>query len=1284
MKNLYNLGSKTIRQSIISIRHHAENGMMHNSLCRLVAVLLLSTGAFSYAQASTVEHDGVIYDLWDGTYSTTIINAGIEGGGTVISPYLIDTGHKLATIMYLCSNNGNWSNKKYFKLTGNIDLNGDVYEWEWGSAKNGNNFRGVFDGAGHTIINMKIVARESNETGGWTGRYGLFPGLNGVTENNLGYICEVKNLNMKDAKLIIESANAKGDRDGERFYGIIAGRVTSYSEISNIKVINPKITVKCSQATKWNVGAIASLNGWSHAKNIIVTHPEYKSESTGTLTFLTQTSNNTNNRFSVGGVVGYISDHDRGTGTYPLYGGGTWLRANYITDCAVTDADFDFHHFVPSITNSYQYNNFSVAGVVGSHWYPYRMCENLFFSGKIKAPGAFVVPCVYIGMGNEYRKITCYFDYERGNDADRVEKSKSSTWYYNNYKIGLSSAFTDAVLTNGYFGSKTDTLENADLRYLNFAKSSVDVNNYVTVSPSTLKRQNRYLATARPSRTLLWWTNTDHNNNGYQQSYNSRKPYKAWDASKESDWRDGYQDIYPQADKALGQYGLTAYPDYYMYYAQGVNMGTKYVTDDAAAKFVAGLTKNIEVAQGVAAKKVTLSISETAPQDGSLNGAATEVDPTFREAVRGFVNHNFTVTPDGADKDDIISYKWYVDGAEDNSSTSASLNNIKPSFVINQGWQTGKPINVVALDGGGNVLAQVSTYIPTFRLRTLNQAELVANPKSYGGYLKHIHNKIPGSQNYPFLIGCQEELRLMQEQIDYESETANEHFFLDSYNTGTNRACLRSQISTNVNWPSYPQAYYRLDGNITLSSDVFYPIGANSVPVNGDHYSWNRAFVGEFDGRGYTISGLHQEWYSADGNGPTALWGLFGVIGHSERYIRCGGTEKMNAVVRNLKLNNVLLEHKKSNLAFYNNNGNGYWEGNTWRNGIFAASPFYGWASQCYIGTLAGVASAYATIENVSVTNAQINDNESQAYDLASKRFSIGGLIGRAQNSFSSDNGVVNNAKIRYVSSDADIKITHAKYHNTSNQWDQRALLIGGIVGSMHSNSTENTLNWAAPAIFTGKIQSPNAMAGPIYGLMSWNGNAGGNWQDLVKQFTGKTSTTMERDATGMYYNYQHYDGTQYRDVNDTYPPVTSNYGDRNIKEKADHPTGNTNMASTSNYGGNSGDGDLYEYQGVNLGNYAVAESAEVLEVFNDKNQVRGTALSSEESAPINDYQWIWSENDASHDVLVLGAGGTVAVVAKDTYNAKDEQMSIPRLQVHQHINGTSAYAWMARMLSGQ
>lgn len=1272
MDNFYYSQLKEQFNTTSSFRHLAEKCLMHNPLCRFVAVLLISLNAFSYAQADT--------SVWDGTYSTSIVTARIDGGGTAISPYQISNAHQLATIMYISYNTNNWSNKKHFRLTNDIDLNGDVHEWIFGMNQ-ANNFRGIFDGAGHTISNMKIVARSSAETGSNTQRYGLFSGLNGENQNN---VCEVKNLTLDRPKLIVESAGTTGERSGEHYYGLLAGKVSSWVEISNIKVTSPEITLKCDQTTRWDVGAIASLNGWAHAKNIIVTNPNYHDDGVDH-TFLIQTANNTNNRFSVGGVVGFISDDNRGTSTKS--DGSLFLQANYITDCAVTGANFNFSHYKSSVADSYQYNNFSVAGVVGSHWYPIRMCENLYFDGKIFAPGAYVVPCVYIGIGNEYRRIVSFFDYEKVNDADRVEKSKSATWYYGDYKIGLSSDFTSTVLSSGHFGTYDGTLQNSnkDVRYINFAGSgshltTTDGVTYLIVTPSTLRRQNRYNAVARPSRTILWWTAADHNNNGYQGSFNTQTP------TNESDWREGYQNLWPQPNQTVGSNGITGYPSYYMYYAQGVNMGTKHVSSAAATGFVAGLTKNIEVAHGTAAKKVTLSISETAPQDGSQNGVATEVDQTYKEAVRGFVSHNFTITPSGADAAQVDHYKWFVDGAE-NASTATTLNDIKPSFVINQGWQTGKGINVVAYDNSGNALAQASTYIPLMRLRTTNQADLVANPKTYAGFIKHIHNKIPGSSEYAYLIGCEEELRLMQEQINGEGESYNEALFLDSYHM-SNRTAVRSQTSTGYNWPGYPQSYYKLDANINLTtSEPFYPMGPNAVPVNnGDgttgQWTWLRAFVGEFDGRGYSINGLRQTWYSADGNNPTALWGLFSVIGHSDQYIRAGGSTKMNAVVRNLKLNDVEIKHKTTNTAFYPNNGNGYYNNNTWST--------TGWASQVYVGTLAGVAAHYATIENVSVTNASINDNDdTSAYDLAGKRFSVGGLVGRVQNSYSGDGGVVTNAKIRYVASDADIKLTHAKYHNVAansddyskaSQWEQRSFLIGGIIGSMHSNqNAENTLSWAAPAIFTGKIQSPNAMAGPVYGLMSWNANAGGNWQDLVKQFTGKTSTTMERDATDMFYNYAHYDGSTstYKEFNATNFPLTSNYGESNVKQKTNHPTGNTNLASTSNYGV---DHDLYEYQGANIGNYAAAESADVLTAFNDKTQVRGVALAEDESSPIGSYKWIWTTNTASRNILDLGAGGTIAVTAKDTYDEKDETPTHKLdADVNTSASGTPTYQWYKR-----
>ena len=81
---------------------------------------------------------------------------------------------------------------------------------------------------------------------------------------------------------------------------------------------------------------------------------------------------------------------------------------------------------------------------------------------------------------------------------------------------------------------------------------------------------------------------------------------------------------------------------------------------------------------------------------------------------------------------------------------------------------------------------------------------------------------------------------------------------------------LRSQMSnaTTSNSPSYQQSYYEMDGNVTLNTSIpFYPIGPATAPIysgdgNSGAYRESAAFVGEFDGKGYTISGVRQEWHA--------------------------------------------------------------------------------------------------------------------------------------------------------------------------------------------------------------------------------------------------------------------------------------------------------------------------------------------------------------------------------------------------------------------------------------
>lgn len=87
-------------------------------------------------------------DVWDGSIATEFAGGdGLEG-----SPYQIETGAQLA---YLAQqvNGGEDYYKKYFVLTGDIDLNSK----EWMPIGNDDNhFQGNFDGQGHTVSGMQI------------------------------------------------------------------------------------------------------------------------------------------------------------------------------------------------------------------------------------------------------------------------------------------------------------------------------------------------------------------------------------------------------------------------------------------------------------------------------------------------------------------------------------------------------------------------------------------------------------------------------------------------------------------------------------------------------------------------------------------------------------------------------------------------------------------------------------------------------------------------------------------------------------------------------------------------------------------------------------------------------------------------------------------------------------------------------------------------------------------------------------------------------------------------
>ena len=183
MNNIYDFRLQDILKTTSSTRQFAENSMMQLRYC-VLALVFLYAGAYNAAHADTYEDY-----KWDGTYGTpggsaSSIRQYFSGTGTEADPYIIDSAYKFATFGYLCSYVFTGVNHYgYFLLTTDIDLNN--IEWFFGESK-GRQLEATFDGGGHTISNLKLIASASNDAGDgsqYSGnrQYGLFVGARGTT-----------------------------------------------------------------------------------------------------------------------------------------------------------------------------------------------------------------------------------------------------------------------------------------------------------------------------------------------------------------------------------------------------------------------------------------------------------------------------------------------------------------------------------------------------------------------------------------------------------------------------------------------------------------------------------------------------------------------------------------------------------------------------------------------------------------------------------------------------------------------------------------------------------------------------------------------------------------------------------------------------------------------------------------------------------------------------------------------------------------------------------------------
>ena len=344
--------------------------------------------------------------------------------------------------------------------------------------------------------------------------------------------------------------------------GGLIGLLSFHTNAFNNKVTSPAISITNDiKAPSYVGGAVGYLDRQAFIDGVTV-------DGTGSITGPT-TDKTVNNAvaFFVGGFLGYQNSSNSSDNTN--------FDANKFKNIAVTGMSINLAHYLPQ--SSIHNHKFSVGGIAGSINQPKMskgytwggMPENLIFKGgKIYAPWASTSPTVsnFNSGAAAHQNMTP----DVVTTIDAIEKAKVSTWYYNDYKLGLSNEFlaSGSVKDNGaapkqfeFRKNYTRKLTNVDgVQYLSFDKTQND---------DVLIKSNRYLDSERDSKTVLWWT---------QQAKmdKSKGDYAAATCFTENE-----QPIYPQSGATPAQAGnLVDYP-HYMYFFQGVSNAT-YASDTDA------------------------------------------------------------------------------------------------------------------------------------------------------------------------------------------------------------------------------------------------------------------------------------------------------------------------------------------------------------------------------------------------------------------------------------------------------------------------------------------------------------------------------------------------------------------------------------------------------------------------------------------------------------------------------------------------------------------------------
>ncbi len=327
-------------------------------------------------------------DKWDGSISDSFS----FGNGNQNNPYIIANGADLA---YLAAqvDAGQMYEGKYFQLANDIDL--DSREW----APIGDytySFRGIFDGAGHSISNGTITSATAFPTNTMY-TYGIFGSVGGGTARS-----KISNVQFNNVNITLASTGTySGNNQRGYSMGIVAGTMFKNSTIFNVIVKNSNITA---------------------SKTIALS--------------------NNSARILAGGIVGETLAESTMSTTPSNPGTAAW----YSIDNCYSKVNIDLNNIsVSSMSYAAQYN---VGGIIGRIRNQGVWPTNCLFEGNINAKG-FIGPIFATVLTSSSYGTGQYNDMWNGNNFSALTTNS----YYTAYKANNTS-FTQSV-TTGTTGTTT-------------------------------------------------------------------------------------------------------------------------------------------------------------------------------------------------------------------------------------------------------------------------------------------------------------------------------------------------------------------------------------------------------------------------------------------------------------------------------------------------------------------------------------------------------------------------------------------------------------------------------------------------------------------------------------------------------------------------------------------------------------------------------------------------------------------------------------------------------------